>query len=189
MNIFLLANTDLVNDDLLRLEAVLLLLFLAHFLWHIAAHLPLDLVTHRLQQFLLNIVAHLPSHRLAVLEVGVLLGLLRSGSGLKLTPLHGLSVAVLLLNREGELVGELFAVPGATGLAVFLMDLKNEAFHLEKRRESKSEKLEKDKFIEQNINVDFTWNKINLGLNFFLIKVALPFWECRSTSWLEPFHI
>lgn len=75
-------------------------------------------------------------------------------------------MAVLLLNREGELVGELFAVPGATGLAVFLMDLKNEAFYLEKR-ERKSEKLEKDKFIEQNISVDFTWNKINLGLNFF----------------------
>lgn len=64
-------------------------------------------------------------------------------------------MAVLLLNREGELVGELFAVPGATGLAVFLMDLKNEAFYLEKR-ERKSEKLEKDKFIEQNISVDFT---------------------------------
>ncbi len=124
MYIFLLTNTDLVNDDLLRLEAVLLLLFLALFLWHVAAHLPLDLVTHGLQQFLLNIVAHLPSHRLTVLEVGVLLGLLGSGSGLKLTPLHGLSVAVLLLNREGELVGELLAVPGATGLAVFLMDLK-----------------------------------------------------------------
>ena len=67
-------------------------------------------------------------------------------------------MAVLLLNREGELVGELFAVPGATGLAVFLMDLKNEAFYLEKR-ERKSEKLEKDKFIEQNISVDLPGTK------------------------------
>ena len=102
----------------------MLLLFLAPLLWHIAAHLPLHLVTHRLQQFLLNIVAHLSGHRLAVLEVGVLLGLLWSGSGLELALLHWLGVAVLLLNGEGELIGELLAVPGGTGLAVILMDLR-----------------------------------------------------------------
>ncbi len=33
-------------------------------------------------------------------------------------------MAVLLLDGEGELIGELLAVPGATGLTVFLMDLK-----------------------------------------------------------------
>ena len=65
IDVLLLTNTDLVNDDLLRLEAVLLLLFLAPLLWHVAAHLPL--VTHRLQQFLINIVTHLPGHRFSVL--------------------------------------------------------------------------------------------------------------------------
>ena len=122
----------------------MLLLFLAPLLWHVAAHLPLHLVTHRLQQFLLNIVAHLPGHRFAVLEVGVLLGLLWSGSSLKLALLHGLSMAVLLLDGEGELIGELLAVPGATGLAVFLMDLKLTKSYLYKNvKENKTLKIDK----------------------------------------------
>jgi len=83
----------------------------------VLAHLLVDLVAHWAQSLLLTGVTHLPGHRLAVLVVHILLGLLWSRSDLKFAPLHGLSVAVLFLLWHWEFVGELFTEPRVLGLA------------------------------------------------------------------------
>merc|ERR1719187_2080222 len=89
----------------------------------VLAHLLVDLVAHWAQGLLLTGVTHLPRHRLAVLMVHVLLGLLWSRSDLKLASLHGLSVTVLLLFWYWEFVGELFTEPGVLGPASFFSHL------------------------------------------------------------------
>ena len=89
----------------------------------VAAHILLDLAARRTQLLLLSILAHLADHGLALLGVGVLLGLLGAGADLQLTLLHGLVVAVLLLHGEGHLVGELLAPLLSTGLAQLLAHL------------------------------------------------------------------
>merc|ERR1711911_46304 len=118
-----LLGADLLPDLLLSLEAVFLLLLLAVLLGLVAAHVLLDLVADGTQFLLLRILAHLADNRLALLGVGVLLGLLGSGADLQLTLLHGLVVAVLLLHGEGNLVGELLAPLVSTGLAQLLAHL------------------------------------------------------------------
>ena len=89
----------------------------------VAAHVLLDLVADGTQFLLLSILAHLADNGLALLGVGVLLGLLGSGADLQLALLHGLVVAVLLLHGEGNLVGELLAPLVSTGLAQLLAHL------------------------------------------------------------------
>merc|ERR1711982_111045 len=89
----------------------------------VLAHLLVDLVAHWAQSLLLTGVAHLPGHRLAILVVHVLLGLLWSRSDLKFTSLHGLSVAVLLLFWHWKFVGELFTESGVLGPASFFSHL------------------------------------------------------------------
>merc|ERR1719432_557654 len=55
--------------------------------------------------------------------VDILLSLLGSGSNLKFTFLHWLSVTVLLLRGDGELICELLAVFRVAGFTELLMDL------------------------------------------------------------------
>merc|ERR1712168_713740 len=122
-NDLLLGGTHLLPDLLLHLEAVFLLLFLALLHRLVAAHVLLDFVADGAQFLALAVLAHLPGHRLALLVVDVLLGLLGAGAGLQLALLHGLGVAVLLLHGVGELVGELLTVLAGLGLANLLLDL------------------------------------------------------------------
>ena len=124
MDLLLFSNTDLINDDLLCLEAVFLIFLLARLLRLVFTDLPLNLVTDRLQSFLFNITTDLPLDRFTILVVDILLRLLGSGSNLKLTFLHLLSVTVLLLRGDGELICELLAVPGVAGLAELFVDLQ-----------------------------------------------------------------
>merc|ERR1712002_567090 len=113
----LLWGAHLLPDLLLHLEAVLFVLLIALLHRLVAADVLLDGVAHGAQLLALAVLAHLPHHGLALLVVDVLLGLLGAGAGLQLALLHRLGVAVLLLHGEGELVGELLAVPAGLGLA------------------------------------------------------------------------
>merc|ERR1719342_1066049 len=100
--------TNFLKNNLLHLVAVLLVLIPAGLLRLVGADQPVLHNTHRLQRLLLALVTDLPGLLLAVLGVAVLLSLLRASLHLQLTDLLGLEVAVLLLNREGEDVRELF---------------------------------------------------------------------------------
>merc|ERR1712097_181457 len=97
--------------DFLDLVAVLLVLIPACLLWLVSANQSFLLLAHRLDGLLLALVADLPGLLLAVLCVAVLLGLLWASLHLKLADFLGLEMAVLLLDREGEDVGEFLAVP------------------------------------------------------------------------------
>ena len=112
------------HNHLLHLVAVLLVLILALLPGNILAGKPLLYVTLRLDGLLFALVADLPGLLLAVLGVAVLLGLLRASLHLHLADLLGLEVTVLLLNWEGEDVGELLAVPVDIGLAHLHLDLR-----------------------------------------------------------------
>ena len=74
--------------------------------------------THRLEGLLLALVADLPWLLL------LLLGLLRASLHFKLADLLWLKVAILLLDWEGEDVGELLAVPVDVSLAHLHLDLE-----------------------------------------------------------------
>ena len=103
--------------------AVLLIVVPALLLWHVNALQPLLLNTIWLEGLLLALVADLPWLLLAVLSVAVLLSLLGASLHLEFTDLLWLKVAVLLLDREGEDVGELLAVSVNISLAHFYLDL------------------------------------------------------------------
>merc|ERR1711970_793935 len=115
--------THFLKYNLLHLVAVLLVLVPACFLRLVSAHQPILGVTHRLDGLLLALVADLPRLLLAVLGVAVLLSLLRTSLHLNLANLLGLEVTVLLLNREGEDVGEFLAVSVHVHLADLDLDL------------------------------------------------------------------
>merc|ERR1719504_602039 len=115
--------TNLLDHHLLHLVAVLLGLLPAALHRSVAADQPLALVTDRLDGLLLALVTDLPGLLLAVLGVTVLLGLLWASLLLQLTDLLGLEVAVLLLNREGEDIGELLAISVDISLAHLDLDL------------------------------------------------------------------
>merc|ERR1712202_10805 len=115
--------THLFNNYFLHLVAVLLGLVLALLHWFVDACQALLQGTERLGGLLLALVADLPGLLLAVFGVAVLLGLLWTGLHLHLADLFGLEVAVLFLDREGEDVGELFAVSVDIGLAYLNLDL------------------------------------------------------------------
>merc|ERR1719312_1744512 len=76
-----------------------------------------NLTADRSQLLLLAVLAHLPLHRPALLVVLVLSSAFRPAARLQLAPFHRLAVAVLLLHRIGEVVGELLAVFNLTRLA------------------------------------------------------------------------
>merc|ERR1739838_134568 len=113
----------LFHNNFLHLVAVLLGLVLALLHWFVDACQALLHVTEGLDGLLLALVADFPGLLLAVLGVAVLFGLLWTSLHLQLTDLLGLEVAVLLLNWEGEDVGELFTVPVDIGLAYLDLDL------------------------------------------------------------------
>merc|ERR1712066_480550 len=115
--------TNFLKNNLLHLVAVLLVLIPASLLRLVGADQPVLHKTHRLQRLLLALVTDLPGLLLAVLGVAVLLSLLRASLHFQLTDLLGLKVAVLLLNWEGEDVGELLAVPMHVSLANLNLDL------------------------------------------------------------------
>ena len=74
---------------------------------------------------------------LAVHGVAVLLGLLGTSLHLQLAYLLRLEVAVLLLNWEGEDVGELLAVPVDIGLAHLDLDLGEIIIKVELKEKTK----------------------------------------------------
>merc|ERR1719342_1810242 len=112
-----------LKNNLLDLVAVLLVLIPASLLGLVGADQPVLHNTHWLQGFLLALVTDLPGLLLAVLGVAVLLSLLGTSLHLELTDLLRLKVAVLLLNKEGEDVGKLLAIPVNVSLANFDLDL------------------------------------------------------------------
>merc|ERR1712202_105622 len=113
----------LFNNYFLHLVAVLLGLVLTLLHWFVDACQALLHVAKGLDGLLLALVADLPGLLLAVLGVTVLLGLLWTSLHFQLANLFGLEVAVLLLNWEGEDVGELFAISVDIGLAYLDLDL------------------------------------------------------------------
>merc|ERR1719425_125476 len=115
--------TDLLELDLLDLVAVLLVLVPACLLWFVGADQSFLLLTNRLDGLLLALVADLPGLLLAVLGVAVLLSLLRASLHFKLADFLGLEMAVLLLYREGEDVGEFLAISVDISLANLYLDL------------------------------------------------------------------
>ena len=116
--------TDFLELDLLDLVAVLLVLIPACLLWLVGTDQSFLLLTHRLDSLLLALVADLPGLLFAVLGVAVLLSLLWTSLHFKLADFLGLEMAVLLLNREGEDVGEFLAVSVDISLANLDLDLK-----------------------------------------------------------------
>merc|ERR1719342_501685 len=118
--------TNFLKNNLLHLVAVLLVLIPASLLRLVGADQPILHNANRLQGLLLALVTDLPGLLLAVLGVAVLLGLLRSSLHLQLTDLLGLEMTVLLLNWEGEDVGELLAVPVHISLADLDLDLSGD---------------------------------------------------------------
>merc|ERR1712098_447052 len=106
--------------------AVLLVSIVAGLDGFISADKPLLSVTHGLDALLLALVADLSWLLLAVLGVAVLLRLLRASLHLQLTDLLWFEVAVLLLNWEGEDIGELLAVPVHVSLADLDLDLSRD---------------------------------------------------------------
>merc|ERR1711982_185870 len=118
--------TNFLKNNLLHLVAVLFVLILASLLRLVGADQPVLHNTHWLQRLLFALVTDLPGLLLAVLGVAVLLGLLRESLHLQLTDLLRLEVTVLLLNWEGEDVGELLAVPVYVSLADLDLDLSGD---------------------------------------------------------------
>merc|ERR1719347_1141070 len=115
--------TNFLKNDLLNLVAVLLVLVPAGLLRLVGADQPVLHNTDWLQRLLLALVTDLPGLLLAVLGVAVLLGLLRPSLHLQLADLLGLEMAILLLNWEGEDVGEFLTVPMHVSLAYLDLDL------------------------------------------------------------------
>merc|ERR1719312_335923 len=115
--------TDFLHHNLLDLMAVLLLLVPTLLHGFVDTFLPSLHRTDRLESLLLALVADLPGLLLAVLGVAVLLSFLGASLHLKLADLLGLKMAVLLLDREGEDVRELFAISVNISLAHLHLDL------------------------------------------------------------------
>merc|ERR1712013_416551 len=118
--------TDFLKYHLLDLVAVLLVHVIAGLLRLVGADQPLLGVAQGLDGFLLALITDLPGLLLAVLGVAVLLSLLRTSFHLQLADLLGLEVAVLLLNWEGEDIGELLTVPVHVSLADLHLDLSGD---------------------------------------------------------------
>ena len=122
---FLVANFDQLGN--LRLVAVVLILLLTLGDWGILAVHPRLGQAGRFQRLSLALVADFPGDRLAVLGVGVDLGLLGLGLGHQLADLLPLEVAVLPLHGERNILGELVAVALILGLANLDLDLQKKS--------------------------------------------------------------
>ena len=110
--------------------AVLLVHVIASLLRLVGADQPLLSVTHGLDHLLFALIADLPGLLLAVLGVAVLLSLLWASLHFKLADFLGLEMAVLLLYREGEDVGEFLAISVDISLANLDLDLNIETFSI-----------------------------------------------------------
>merc|ERR1719504_505913 len=117
---------NLLDHHLLHLVAVLLGLLPAALHRRVAADQPLLQVTDRLDGLLLALVTDLPGLLFTVLGVAVLFGLLGASLLLELADLLGLEVAVLLLHREGEDIGELLTISVDISLAHLYLDLSGD---------------------------------------------------------------
>merc|ERR1719427_506195 len=115
--------TDLLELDLLNLVAVLLILVPAGLLRLVGTDQSFLFLAYRLDGLLLALVADFPGLLLAVLSVAVLLCLLWACLHLKLADLLWLEMAVLLIYREGEDVGEFLAISVDISLANLDLDL------------------------------------------------------------------
>merc|ERR1719427_1180513 len=109
--------TDLLELDLLDLVAVLLILVPACLLRLVATDQSFLFLAYRLDGLLLALVTDLPGLLLAVLGVAVLLGLLWPSLHFQLADFLWLEMAILLLDREGEDVGEFLAISVDISLA------------------------------------------------------------------------
>merc|ERR1711982_223311 len=89
----------------------------------VGADQPLLRIAEWLYAFLLTLVADLSRLFLTVLGVAVFLGFLRARLHLQLADLLRLEMAVLLLDWEGEDVGELLTIPVHVSLAHLHLDL------------------------------------------------------------------
>jgi len=103
--------------------AVLLVLVSALFLRRIYTLQPLLHLAYRPKGLLLALITDLPRLLLAVLGIAVLLSLLRASLHLELADFLGFEMAVLLLDREWEDVGELLTVPVHVSFADLHLDL------------------------------------------------------------------
>merc|ERR1712201_35893 len=112
-----------LKNDLLNLVTVLLVLVPAGLLRLVGADQSLLFLTNRLDSLLLALVTDLPGLLLAVLGVAVLLSFLWTSLHFKLADFLRLEMTVLLLNREGEDIGELFTIPVDVSLASFNLNL------------------------------------------------------------------
>merc|ERR1719184_135575 len=117
---------NLLKHHLLDLVAILLLFVPRRLLGHVGTLKTLLHVTNRLKGLLLALITDLPGLLLAVLGVTILLGLLGASLHLKLADLLGLEVAILLLNGEGEDIGELLTIPVDISLAHLHLDLSGD---------------------------------------------------------------
>merc|ERR1719187_816171 len=103
--------TYFLKLNLFDLMAILLVHVIAGLHRLVGADQPLLGVAQRLDGLLLALVTDLPGLLLAIIGVAVLLSLLWAGLHFKLADFLRLKVAVLLLYRGGEDVGEFLAVP------------------------------------------------------------------------------
>merc|ERR1711942_580506 len=110
----------------LHLVTVLLVLISALLLGRIHTLQSLLHFAYRPERLLLALVADLPRLLLTVLGIAVLLGLLRASFHLELADFLWFEVTVLLLDREGEDVRELLAVPVHVSFAHFHLDLSRD---------------------------------------------------------------
>jgi len=103
--------------------AVLLVHVIAGLNRLVGADQPFLDIAHGLDALLFALITDFSGLFLAVLGVAVLLGLLRTSLHLQLTDLLWFKVTVLLLDWEGEDIGELLAIPVHVSLANLDLDL------------------------------------------------------------------
>merc|ERR1712142_6780 len=107
----------------LHLVTILLVLISALLPGRVHALQPLLHLTYRSKRLFLALIADLPWLLLAVLSVAILLSLLRTSLHLELADFLWFKMTVLLLDREGEDVGELLTVSVHISFAYFHLDL------------------------------------------------------------------
>merc|ERR1711875_202390 len=110
----------------LHLVTVLLVLVSTLLLGRIHALQPLLHFAYRPKRLLLALVADLPWLLLAILGIAVLLSLLRTSLHLELADFLWFEMTILLLDREGEDVRKLLAVPVHISFAYLHLDLSGD---------------------------------------------------------------
>merc|ERR1711875_29945 len=110
----------------LHLVTVLLVLVSTLLLGSIHALQPLLHFAYRPKGLLLALITDLPRLLLAILGIAVLLSLFRASLHFELADLLWFEMTVLLLDREGEDVGKLLAVPVHISFAYLHLDLSGD---------------------------------------------------------------